>query len=163
MAAADYLTTPLTKRAFEEKLETQAQDIDQQTLLFQAQLRGFLLRHRVFRHCKNNYVIMNKQHLTLMNTRSPLDAQSTNSDVFDELRTSITNKFGNKYARNAENNQYGDKYPEWENVEAFDVGYTLGKGESTDLEAYYPEPANDSECDQSYSNTYKVTDNTVGR
>ena len=54
MAAADYYKAPLTMRTYEEKLEIQAQDIDQQTLLVESHLRGFLLRRRVSRHCKDD-------------------------------------------------------------------------------------------------------------
>ena len=163
MAAAEYLTTPLTWRAFEDRLEIQAQHIDQQTLLFQAQLRGFLLRHRVFRHRKDDDAIVNQGHFTSTNTWSPQDTYSTITDAFDDLRTSITNKVLNKYTRNFKDPPYGDDYLEWENVDGFDAGHTPGQAESMDVQAYYQEPANESECDQSYGNTYEITDNTVGR
>ena len=50
MAAADYYKPIM--RTDEEELEFRAQDIDRKTLLFQARLRGFLIRHRVYRHRK---------------------------------------------------------------------------------------------------------------
>ena len=161
MAAADYYEAPVTKRTDEEKLEIQAQDIDQKTLLFQAQLRGFLLRHRVSHHCKDDVAIENKGHLTSINTRSPLDTRSTINDVVNERRTSNTNKILNKNAKNVMNTQYRDKYPER------DVGHTPGKAESTDLQAGYQElsnsAANDSECDQGYRNENENTDDTLDR
>ena len=148
MAAADYWTAPLTRRSFEEKLEIQARDMDQQILFFQAQLRGFLLRHRVFSHGTDVDAIVNKGHLTSINAKSPLDTRSTVNDVVNERRTSNTNKILNNNAKNAKDAQNGDEYPIRDNVYAFDVGHTPEKAESTDFQAYYQEPANDSECDQ---------------
>ncbi len=48
MAAADYYESFSSTRTAEERLELQARDIDQRTLLLQAQLRGFLTRHRIY-------------------------------------------------------------------------------------------------------------------
>ena len=162
MAAADYYKASVTIRTDEEKLEIQAQDIDQKTLLFQAQLRGFLLRHRISHHRKDDVAIENQGHLTSINTRSPLDTRSTIDDVVNERRTSNTNKILNKNAETVINAQYRDEYPER------DVGHTPGKAESTDLQARYQElsnsAANDSECDQGYRSANETTDdNTLNR
>ncbi len=162
MAAADYYKASVTMRTDEEELEIQAQDIDQKTLLFQAQLRGFLLRHRVSLRCKDDVAIENKGHLTSINTRSPLDTRSTISDMVNERRTSDTNKILNKNAKNA---QYGDEYPKRDNLYVFDVGHTPGKAESTDLQARYQElsnsAANASECDQGYRSANETTDDIL--
>ena len=63
MAAADYYNTSLQVRNREEDLEIQARDIDQWTLLLQARLRGYLIRHQVFRSYKENINIKNNVHL----------------------------------------------------------------------------------------------------
>ena len=70
MAAADYYKTPVTMRTYEEKLEIQAQDIDQKTLLFQAQLRGFLLRHRVSHRCKDDVAIGDINNILYENAKN---------------------------------------------------------------------------------------------
>ena len=146
MAAADYYKAPVTMRTYEEKLEIQAQDIDQKTLLFQALLRGFLLRHRVSHYCKDDVAIENRGHLTSVNTRSHLDTRATTSDMVNERRASNTNKILYKNAKNA---QYGDEYPKRDNICVSDIGDMLGEAESTYLQARYQEfsnsAANDSE------------------
>ncbi len=167
MAVADYYKAPVTTRTYEEKLEAQAQDIDQRTLLFQAQLRGFLFRHRLFHHCKDHVAIENKGHLTSIDTRSPLDTRSTISDIVNKRRTSNINKILNNNAKNARDAQYGDEYLKRDNFYVFEVGHTPGKAESTDPQARYQElsnsGANDSECDQGYSNANNTTDDTLDR
>ena len=62
MAAADYYNPPLQIRKKEEHLEIQARDIDQRTLLLQARLRGYLIRHQLFRSYKENITITNNVH-----------------------------------------------------------------------------------------------------
>ena len=64
MAAADYFNSPLNVCTEEEHLEIQARDIDQRTLLFQARVRGYLIRHEVSRRpYKDNIAIENNAHL----------------------------------------------------------------------------------------------------
>ena len=62
MAAADYYNPPLKVCTKEEHLEIQARDIDQRTLLLQARLRGYLIRHQGFRSHKENIAITNNVH-----------------------------------------------------------------------------------------------------
>ena len=81
MAAADYHKAPLTMRTYEEKLEILAQDLDQQTLRFQTHLRGFPLRRRISRYCKDDDAIENKGHWTSINTRNPLETRGTIRNV----------------------------------------------------------------------------------
>ena len=63
MAAADYYQEPSSMRTDEDRSEIQAQHIDQMTLLFQARLRGFLVRCRVFHHDKNDISIYKNENL----------------------------------------------------------------------------------------------------
>lgn len=63
MAAADYFNTLLRVCTKEEHLEIQARDIDQKTLLFQARVRGYLIRNEVSRPYKDNIAIENDAHL----------------------------------------------------------------------------------------------------
>ena len=63
MAAADYYQEPSSMRTDEDRSEIQAQHIDQMTLLFQARLRGFLVRCRVFHHDKNDISIYKNEKL----------------------------------------------------------------------------------------------------
>ena len=156
MAAADYYKAPLTMRTYEEELEIQAQDIEQQTLLFQTHLRGFLLRRRVSRYCEDDDAIENKGHWTSINTRNLLETRGTIRNVVDERPISDTDNISKGLAKIPSNAQYGEEHPKRDNVCAFDVGYTPGKAESTDLQAYYQEPkniaTNGSEYDRSYRN-----------
>ena len=58
MAATDYFNTPLKVCTKEERLDIQARDIDQSTLLFQARVRGYLRRSY-----KDNIAIEKNAHL----------------------------------------------------------------------------------------------------
>lgn len=165
MAAADYykaVRAPSSMRTYEEKLEIQAQDIEQKTLLFQARLRGFLIRHRVSRHHKVDVAIENTGHLASMKRGSYRDTHSITSEM-DERWNSNTNKII------AENDEHGDKYTQRDNIHAHDLWHqiTLGKAESLDLQARYQQPINsaadDSECDNDYSKVDKTTDDILSR
>lgn len=161
MAAADYykaVQAPSSMRTDEEELEIQAQDIEQKTLLFQARLRGFLIRHRVSRHYKVDVAIENTGHLASMKRSSYRDTHSSTSEM-DERRNSNTNKII------AENDEHGDKYTQRDNIHAHDLWHQ--KAESLDLQARYQQPINsaadDSECDNGYSKVNKTTDDILSR
>lgn len=128
MAAADYykaVQAPSSMRTDEENLEIQAQDIERKTLLFQARLRGFLVRHRVSRHHKIDVAIENNGHLSSINRSSYRDTHSITSEM-DERRNSSTNKMI------AENDEHGDKYTQRDETYALDLWHkiTSGKAES---------------------------------
>lgn len=63
MAAADYYNPPLQVSTKEEQLEIQARDIDQRTLLLQARLRGYMIRHHVFPSYKQDIATTNNVQL----------------------------------------------------------------------------------------------------
>lgn len=69
MAAADYYKASSSMRTDEEEWEIQARDINQKTLLFQARLRGFLARHRVFHPDQDDVAVENNGHLAYINER----------------------------------------------------------------------------------------------
>ena len=60
MAAADYYNPPAYTK--EKRLEIQARDIDQRTLLLQARLRGYLIRYQGLRSYEQNIAITNNVH-----------------------------------------------------------------------------------------------------
>ncbi len=69
MAAADYYESFSSTRTAEEKLELQARDIDQRTLLLQAQLRGFLIRHRIYYPRRSDVAIETNRRLASINEK----------------------------------------------------------------------------------------------
>lgn len=133
MAAADYYETPSSMRTEEERLEIQARDIDQKTLLFQARLRGFLIGHRVFRHHKDDVATEDNEHSAPINRSSYRDTHSITGDIVDERRTG-----------NANNDIY---------VHDLDL--------QARYQEPIKSAANDSEHDNDYSKANKTTDDIL--
>lgn len=123
MAAADYYKASSSMLTDEEELEIQARDINQKTLLFQARLRGFLARHRVFQPDQDDVAVENNGHLAYINERSN------------------TNKTINQ---NTEVDELGDNYMQRDSIYVHDLWHTTtpGKAHSTDLQRRLHGPIN---------------------
>lgn len=141
MAAASYYNQSFTWIGEEEKLENQARNIDKKTLIFQARIRGFLTRHKLFHRHSN---------VTTENDRNFVRCNSITTE-------SRVNNVGNKKLEN-ENVQVitSDANSSWNTI-------TSRKAEIKDLEASYQEPFSiatcDSEGNSKYSQISKLSNN----
>lgn len=92
MAAADYYNPSSNVCIDEEKLEIQAQDIDQRTLFFQARSRGFLVRHAISRHGEVDVAIEHNAHCTTISSRLSQEILTFPSDNYGETQNTSGDK-----------------------------------------------------------------------
>lgn len=131
MAAADYYEAPPNLLTDEERLEVQARDIDQRTLLFQAQSRGFLIRYRIYNYHNHNVANENCQPFAAISTRRSRDIQGSFSRELHGIHDNTTTLS----IENAEDDDPGGSYDPWQTA-------TPNKAESTYLKARYQELVN---------------------
>ena len=85
MAAADYYEPPLNMETSEEKLEIQSRHIDEKILLFQARLRGFLVRRKIPCSSEDGVAIQSTEHLASADMRVHYQSRHTKKIIYKSI------------------------------------------------------------------------------